>query len=109
MKADVGGERGFTRVALAGEIDLNRVPKVRREILRQVDAGHSVLVDLSEVSYLDSSGVATLVEGFQAARTQGLEFAVTGVSEAAMRVLNLSRLDQVLPIIENAGAHDRHA
>lgn len=56
------------------------------------------MVDLSAVEYIDSSGVASLVEGFQFARSNNLEFGLIGVSEAAMSVLHLARLDKVFTI-----------
>jgi len=58
----------------------------------------NLLIDLSAVDYIDSSGVASLVEGFQVARNQKLEFALVGVSKAAMQVLQLARLDKVFTI-----------
>ena len=56
------------------------------------------MVDLSQVTYIDSSGVASLVEGYQTAKKSDLKFALVGVSEPAMSVLELARLDKVFPI-----------
>ena len=47
---------------------------------------------------IDSSGIASLVEAFQAARISGQSFALTSVSESAMRVLELARLDKVFAV-----------
>lgn len=91
-------EGGYMVVDLTGEIDLHYSPKARAQILMHLDCDQSVLVDLSGVSYIDSSGVASLVEGYQQARKKGLEFALIGVSQAAMQVLQLARLDRVFPI-----------
>ncbi|MCP3689974.1 MAG: STAS domain-containing protein, partial [Gammaproteobacteria bacterium] len=60
-----------------------------------------LLVDLSQVSYIDSSGVAILVEAYQLSKLQGSEFALVGVSEAAGNVLQLARLDMVFPIYDS--------
>lgn len=89
---------GYTIVHLTGEVDLSHSPAARQAILDRLQARSELLVDLSEVSYIDSSGVATLVEGFQVARQKDLDFALVGVSDAAMSVLRLARLDQVFPI-----------
>ncbi|MFO1435111.1 MAG: STAS domain-containing protein [Gammaproteobacteria bacterium] len=51
-----------------------------------------------EVTYIDSSGVASLVEGYQTAKKRKLRFGLVGVSEAALSVLKLARLDKVFPI-----------
>ena len=57
-----------------------------------------MLIDLSAVSYMDSSGVASMVEGYQTARKMGLEFGLVAVAQSAMNVLKLARLDKVFPI-----------
>ena len=85
-------------IALAGEVDLYYSPQARAEILRQLGAGRDVFVDLSAVDYIDSSGVASLVEGYQLAKNKGLRFGLVGTSPAVMQVLQLARLDRVFPI-----------
>lgn len=101
MQCSVHTEGPFTVVALGGEVDMHYSPKARKQILRALKDGRPLLVDLTEVEYIDSSGVASLVEGLQVAREGQLEFALVGVSEAAMRVLKLARLEQVFPIYES--------
>jgi anti-sigma B factor antagonist len=93
-----------TIVHLSGEVDLSRSPAAREAILDTLLQRHNLLVDLSQVSYIDSSGVASLVEGFQVARQKRLDFALIGVSDAAMSVLRLARLDQVFPIFASQEA-----
>jgi len=66
-----------------------------------VEEGQDVFVDLSAVSYIDSSGVASLVEAFQASKKKGTRFALVAVNAAAMRVLELARLDKVFTIHES--------
>ncbi|MFQ5470920.1 MAG: STAS domain-containing protein [Gammaproteobacteria bacterium] len=98
MKYPVRTEAHFTVVSLTGEVDLYYSPDARKQILRYLNDKQHVLIDLSEVQYIDSSGVASLVEGYQLAKSKGLEFGLVGVSQAAMQVLELARLDQVFPI-----------
>ena len=57
--------------------------------------------DLSGVTYMDSSGIASLVEAYQCAKKQGAEFSLVRVNPAALRVLKLARLDKVFIIHEN--------
>ena len=57
-----------------------------------------VLVDLSAVDYIDSSGIASLVEAFQKAKKTGTPFALAAPNPAALRVLELARLDRVFRI-----------
>jgi anti-sigma B factor antagonist len=95
---------GYTIVHLSGEVDLSRSPTARKTILEYLQDGCDLLVDLSEVTYIDSSGVASLVEGFQVSRQKALDFALIGVSDAAMSVLQLARLDRVFPIFASLQA-----
>ncbi|MCW9024048.1 MAG: STAS domain-containing protein [Gammaproteobacteria bacterium] len=98
MECDARTEGDFTVISLQGEVDLHFSPRAREIILKHLQQKQHVLVDLSAVDYIDSSGVASLVEGFQHARTNTLKFALVGVSDAAMQILQLSRLDKVFPI-----------
>lgn len=95
---------GLTVLALNGEVDLSTTPEVRQLILTQLGAKHDLAVDLSGVSYIDSSGVASLVEGYQKAKADGLRFGLVQVSESAMKVLQLARLDKVFNIYADASS-----
>lgn len=98
MNCDIREEKGVMVVALSGDVDLESSSKVRSTLLDCVDRKRGILVDLSAVSYIDSSGVASLVEAYQSARRASIQFALVSVSEAAMRVLELARLDRVFSI-----------
>lgn len=105
MSYQAHSEGGYTVVSLTGEIDLYYSPKAREQILGHLNSDQHLLVDLSGVQYIDSSGVASLVEGYQLAKRKGLEFGLVGVSQAAMQVLQLARLDKVFPIRESVAAY----
>jgi anti-sigma B factor antagonist len=82
-----------------GEIDLYTSPKLREQILKNgAKAGCVLAVDLGNVAYMDSSGVATLVEGLKAASKGKSTFVLLAPSQAVMKVLQLSRLDSVFDI-----------
>ena len=104
MEHSIREEGGAVIASFSGEVDLEHSPKAREVLLSCVDGATKVLVDLSGVSYIDSSGVATLVEGFQVSRQKALDFALVGVSNTAMSVLQLARLDRVFPIFESLQA-----
>lgn len=110
MNCEIRNEGGMAVVALSGDVDLESSPKVRSALLDCVGMKRGVLVEMSAVSYIDSSGVASLVEAYQTARKSNTPFALVEVSEAAMRVLQLARLDRVFSIhatleegLQNAG------
>ena len=98
MQYVISERPGAVLLSLAGEIDLSNSPQARKLILAQLDSGHALAVDLSAVSYIDSSGIASLVEGYQKARSENLRFALVAVSDATMKVLQLARLDQVFDL-----------
>ncbi len=85
-------------VFLDGEIDLDRSPEARKLLLDGLRAGKPLRVDLAEVEYMDSSGIASLVETYQRAREKNLDFTLIRVSEPVLKVLKLARLDQVFSI-----------
>jgi len=95
---------GFVLVRLKGEVDLSWSQQVRKTILDALGASGKVGVDLSQVSYIDSSGIAALVEGFQSARSNGRKFGLVAVSGAVMSVLQLARLDKVFPLFADVEA-----
>jgi anti-sigma B factor antagonist len=101
MQHSVREEQGCTVVSLAGEVDLEHSPKAREVLLASIANTDKLFVDLSEVSYIDSSGVASLVETLQAAKAKSSEFALVSVNPAALSVLKLARLDRVFTIHAN--------
>ncbi len=95
----------YVLVRLSGEVDLSWSQKVRQEVLAALEQSNAVAVELSEVSYIDSSGIAALVEGFQNARGKSQQFVLIAVSAAVRAMLELARLDRVFllfPDLETA-------
>jgi anti-sigma B factor antagonist len=95
MKHEVIKNQGASIVVLKGDVDLESSPAAREVLLKSVDGADKVLVDLSSVTYIDSSGVASLVEALQAAKRNGGRFALVAASDPTRRVLELARLDKV--------------
>ena len=86
-------------IRVQGEVDLYSSPDLRGVILKSVPSTKGdLLIDLSGVTYIDSSGVATLVEGLRRARESGIGFALVAPSPAVMQVLELARLDSVFEV-----------
>ncbi len=89
-------------VKVAGEVDLYNSPELRAAITKAAGASASALaVDLRGVPYMDSSGVATLVEGLRASAKKNMTFILVSPSNPVMKVLKLSRLDSVFQIQDN--------
>jgi len=89
-----------TVVDVQGDIDLYNSPEVRKIILEELKEKKvpRLIVNLSGVRYIDSSGVASLVEGLKVSRTLSSRFMLYGLSPAAREVLELSRLIRVFEV-----------
>jgi anti-sigma B factor antagonist len=97
------------RFRVTGEVDLDVAPALLDSLLcagLAYDAGHRVVVDLADVSFLDSSGLACLVEANRRLTAQEQVLVITNVDANVERLLSLTGLDQVLAI-ELAAAKDR--
>ena len=92
-----------TIVDVVGDIDLYNSPAVRKTILEALREKRAprVIVNLKGVRYIDSSGVASLVEGLKASRELRSRLILFGLSPAAREVLELSRLIKVFEVYEN--------
>ena len=88
----------LTTVYISGEVDLSNSAEVRKTILGALKTTPEVKVDLSEVEYIDSSGIAAMVEGLQFANSKGRAFSLTNPSNQVRSILELARLDQVFDI-----------
>jgi len=91
-------EQGFLVIYFSGEIDLHGSPHAREVILDCINQERNTVIDMSGITYIDSSGIASLVEGYQLAKNKQLEFGLINVSKSALSVLKLAHLDKVFPI-----------
>ncbi|WP_142848180.1 STAS domain-containing protein [Telmatospirillum sp. J64-1] len=98
MNLDISHKGNVVVLSLSGEVDMQHAPSLRKQLLSALEERRDVLVDMGAVDYIDSSGIASLVEAYQAARRNGTRFALAAVSDASMRVLQLARLDKVFTI-----------
>ena len=92
-------EDGVSIIALAGEIDLACSPELR-EIL-SLHAGakrEALLLDFGEVTYVDSSGLATLVEYVRKVQGFGGRLALAVVNARVRTIFDLVRLTEIFPI-----------
>lgn len=100
MEFEITSQGNLFLVSIRGEVDLFYAPKLRETILNHLKENKNVALELTNVSYIDSSGIASLVEGFQFAKAKGLRYGLIGCSTAVLQVLQLARLDKVLPVYD---------
>lgn len=86
-------------IALEGEIDMHESPQVKRKLNPLIDQKTPrILVDLSGVSYIDSSGLAIFIEAMQRIHSYGGKLALFGIQESVRSIFSIARLDQVFKI-----------
>lgn len=88
-------------VALHGDIDLLYSAHAREILLKATDEALAVVVDLSGVGMIDSSGVASLLEALQASRKRNQRFILAAIDPSVDRVLKLARLETVFEITDD--------
>jgi len=92
-----------TVVDVTGDITLYNSPEVRKVLLDLLKEKRSprVIVNMLNVKYIDSAGVASLVEGLKISRDLKSGFALYGLSRTAREVLELTRLIKVFEVYNN--------
>src|SRR4029453_16929985 len=84
---------------LKGEIDLHVYPAVRASLNAMIKKKPKrLVVDLSRVTYVDSTGLAAFIRAMQKVEAYGGKFSLAGVPETVRSIFEMSRLDQVFKI-----------
>ncbi|MDN5698079.1 MAG: STAS domain-containing protein [Rubrobacter sp.] len=97
----VAEESGWPVVSGAGEVDLHSVQRFRSAMEQaEANSGGGILVDLSEVEFMDSSGLGVLIGRHRELAENGAEMRVVA-GEAAMKILRLTSLNTVFSIYDS--------
>lgn len=102
IELNVECDDGTLIVRPLGEIDLGRSPSLRQQLSEAMTGDFErIVIDLSEVPYMDSSGVATLVEAMQISRRAGSKLILCGLQEKVRSIFEIARLDTVFTIVDD--------
>ena len=101
MGASTRIEKGTTIVDLVGQIDLGNSPTLRKTLLESLKGADRVAINMNAVKYIDSSGIASLLEVLKEARQSKKRLVLFGLTAAVSQVLQLTRLTGVFEIHEN--------
>ena len=85
-----------TTVFLDGEIDMDKTEAAKEVIFPHIDAGKELHLNLSQVQYMDSSGISVLIESHQKAIEKGTKMIVKDVSKSVLKVIMMAKLEQIL-------------
>ena len=92
-------------VSLEGEIDLHESPNLRESLRPLIDRKiPRVYVDMAEVTYIDSSGLAVLIDAMQRVANYGGKFGLIAIRPAIRTILEIARLDQVFRVYPDRAA-----
>ncbi|MEM7244200.1 MAG: STAS domain-containing protein [Acidobacteriota bacterium] len=105
LKVDRREVDAATVIAVEGEVDLYSSPQMREALLAAIKAGSArVVVDLTGVSYMDSSGIATLVEALGGLREKGRALVLAGLRPRVREVFEIAKLQTVFTLAESVDA-----
>ena len=96
MSYKVTEEGNISTVHLDGEIDMDVTEKAKEVIFPHIDAGKEVHLNLSNVQYMDSSGISVLIESHQKALESNTKVVVKEVSKSVLKVIMMAKLEQIL-------------
>lgn len=103
MNFSVTTERrdGTAVIALAGEVDLYTAPEFKQELVRAIEEGaQSVVVDMTDTTFIDSTTLGVLVGGLKRLRPSGGRLALVITDPNIRKVFDITGLDRVFPIHE---------
>lgn len=98
MKTSTRELNGTTIVDVTGDIDMSTSPRFRTTLLESLKRTPRLAVNLSDVRYVDSSGIASLVEVLKMARNTDKRLVLFGLNEPVQDVLQLTRLAKIFEI-----------
>ena len=96
MSYKVTEEGNINTVHLDGEIDMDVTEKAKEVIFPVIDSGKEVHLNLSQVQYMDSSGISVLIESHQRALEKNTKVIIKDVSKSVLKVIMMAKLEQIL-------------
>ena len=86
-------------ITVSGEVDLATSPELDNAIIVAIESGTSSLaIDLTDVSFMDSSGLGVIVRGLKRCREADKDLDLVITNERVLKVFGITGLDQVIPI-----------
>ena len=96
MTYKITEEDNISTIFLDGEIDMDKTDEVKGSIFPVIDSGKNVALNLSNVQYMDSSGISVLIESHQKALEKGTKLIIKDVSKSVLKVIMMAKLEQIL-------------
>ena len=93
---------GETTICLEGELDHHAAKPILTRIMQilDIEAPHSLVIDLKSLSFMDSSGIAVILQTFRRTKTFGNKFSVINIPTHAFRIFHAAGLTRMIPMHE---------
>jgi anti-sigma B factor antagonist len=104
MQIEVRKEGKATILVVKGKVNIQTAPKLHDEMEKHAKPKHPLVICLSGVEYMDSSGVGVLVTGLRYATGKKVPFALSDLHERVRSVLELTRLTKIFDIYDDVPA-----
>jgi anti-sigma B factor antagonist len=99
---------GAATIVISGRFDAHQVPQVQQEIDNLQAAGaRTIILDLSDVNFVDSSALAVMVRGMKRCREHGGELLLCGLRQPVRIIFELTRMDKAFRIYDNEESAQR--
>lgn len=99
MEAKLFEQSGVTVLQVFGEINISTSPDLRKVF--EKNTAKKVVVDLEKVNYIDSSGLATLVEMLKRMKSQGGSLGLANLSDKVRSLFEITKLDKLFSVYKN--------
>ncbi|NQZ21902.1 MAG: STAS domain-containing protein [Colwellia sp.] len=86
---------------LVGEVNIKNSALMKKELLMILDSQKSVILDFTKLDFIDSSGIATLIESLNITHASGLKLAIVGARNLPLKMLELTKLDKVFTLFNS--------
>jgi anti-sigma B factor antagonist len=103
MEGRTEGIKTMTAIEMEGCIDRITAPELKRDLMSKLETVRHLRLDLSQVTWIDSAGLASLVQLMAEARRRGGDLIVEAASDGVVKMLRLARLEDLFPVeaVEN--------
>ncbi|WP_350431938.1 STAS domain-containing protein [Shewanella sp. H8] len=101
MNIEIEKYNNYQVIKLYGEVDLSNSRNIKLDIIKLIKSKNNIIVDFTHLQYIDSSGMASLVEAFNEAKENDTEFHIVGANGSPLQVLQLTRLNTVFNLADS--------
>jgi len=105
LRIDVTHRDGWSVLAVGGEVDVATAPRLREQLIALVnDQRFLIVVDLTGVDFIDSTGLGVLIGALKRVRTQDGQLVLVCTERRILKVFEITGLDQVFQLVDSVDA-----